>query len=64
MEMTCRLRSAAVASLEASRQAGMRGRLMVAYLMGESMTDLKSTADWRAIVQDQFEILTNPIKGR
>lgn len=32
----------------ADRQAGMRGRLMVAYLTGESMTDLKSTADWRA----------------
>ncbi len=46
------------------RQAGMRGRLMMAYLMGESMTDLKSTENWRAIVQDQFEILTNPITKR
>jgi AcrR family transcriptional regulator len=39
------------------RQAARRGRLMVAYLMGESSTNLKSRRNWRSILREQFEIL-------
>ncbi len=41
-------------------QARVRGRLMVAYLMGESAADLKSNRNWRAIVREEFKLLTNP----
>lgn len=39
------------------RQAAIRGRLMVAYLMGESSTLLKSKSRWKAIIKKEFEIL-------
>ena len=39
------------------RQAAIRGRLMVAYLMGESSTLLKSNRRWKSIVKEEFEIL-------
>ena len=42
------------------RQAEIRGRLMVAYLMGESSTMLKANARWKTIVKDEFEVLTCP----
>ena len=42
------------------RQAKVRGRLMVAYLMGESAADLKSNRKWGAIVREEFRLLTNP----
>ena len=38
-------------------QAAVRGRLMVAYLMGESSTSLKSNANWRTIIKREFEVL-------
>ena len=38
-------------------EARARGRMMVAYLMGESTTDLKRRADWRAVIEDEFEVL-------
>jgi AcrR family transcriptional regulator len=41
------------------RQAGIRGRLMVAYLMGESATDLKSAANWKAGIRAKYKVLTN-----
>ena len=42
------------------RQAAIRGRLMVAYLMGESSTLLKSDPRWRAIIRQEFEVLVQP----
>ena len=39
------------------RQAAIRGRLMVAYLMGESSAMLKSNSRWKAIVKDEFNVL-------
>ena len=39
------------------RQAAIRGRLMVAYLMGESSAMLKSNSRWKSIVKDEFKIL-------
>jgi len=39
------------------RQAAIRGRLMVAYLMGESSTSLKSNDNWQDIIRDEFEVL-------
>ncbi|MGI9374025.1 MAG: TetR/AcrR family transcriptional regulator [Hyphomicrobiales bacterium] len=39
------------------RQAAIRGRLMVAYLMGESSTMLKSNRRWKSIVKEEFEVL-------
>ena len=42
------------------RQAKVRGRLLVAYLMGESAADLKSNRKWGAIVREEFRLLTNP----
>ncbi len=41
------------------RQAGIRGRLLVAYLMGESATDLKSDGNWKARIGEKHKILTN-----
>jgi AcrR family transcriptional regulator len=41
------------------RQAAIRGRLLVAYLMGESAVDLKSDTNWRAMIREQHEVLTN-----
>jgi len=40
-------------------QAAIRGRLMVAYLMGESATDLKSDPRWKAAVKEKYKVLTN-----
>jgi len=41
------------------RQAGTRGRMMVAYLMGESATDLKSDPRWKAAIKEKYKVLTN-----
>jgi hypothetical protein len=41
------------------RQAGIRGRLMVAYLMGETATDLKSNKNWKAMICEKHGVLTN-----
>ncbi len=41
------------------RQAGIRGRLLVAYLMGESATDLKSDRNWKARIREKHKILMN-----
>ncbi len=41
------------------RQAAVRGRLMVAYLMGESATDLKSDPRWKAAIKEKYKVLTN-----
>jgi AcrR family transcriptional regulator len=41
------------------RQAAIRGRLMVAYLMGESATDLKSDPRWKAAIKEKYKVLTN-----
>lgn len=41
------------------RQAGIRGRLMVAYLMGETAADLKSNKNWKARIREKYEVLTN-----
>ena len=39
------------------KQARTRGRMLVAYLMGESSTSLKSNRGWKNIIQSEFEIL-------
>ncbi len=39
------------------RQAATRGSLMVAYLMGESSTDLKMKRNWKAAMTEQFKVL-------
>ncbi len=39
------------------KQAGIRGRLLVAYLMGESATDLKSNKNWKARIREKHKIL-------
>jgi hypothetical protein len=41
------------------RQAAIRGRMMVAYLMGESATDLKSDPRWKAAIKEKYKVLTN-----
>jgi AcrR family transcriptional regulator len=41
------------------RQARVRGRLMVAYLMGESATDLKSNPKWKTEIREMHKILMN-----
>ena len=41
----------------ARKDAAIRGRLMVAYLMGESSTLLKSDPDWRNVLRREFAIL-------
>ncbi len=41
------------------RQAGIRGRLTVAYLMGETAADLKSNKNWKAMIREKHEVLTN-----
>ena len=40
------------------RQARLRGRLMVAYLMGESAADLRSDPNWKAGIREKFKLLT------
>jgi AcrR family transcriptional regulator len=40
------------------KQAGIRGRLMVAYLMGETAADLKSDKNWKASIRGKHKILT------
>jgi len=40
--------------------AQARGRMMVAYLMGESATDLKTKDNWQDVIKKQFEILIAP----
>ena len=42
-----------------AKQAGIRGRLLVAYLMGESATDLKSNKNWKARIREKHKILMN-----
>ena len=37
--------------------ARARGRLMVAYLMGESTSSLRHQEDWEAIIEEQFELI-------
>jgi len=39
------------------RQAAIRGRLMVAYLMGETSALLKSNPRWKSTVKAEFEVL-------
>lgn len=39
------------------QEAALRGRMYVAYLMGESSTNLKSQPDWKSILKRQLEIL-------
>lgn len=46
-------------SVFSHRQASIRGRLLVAYLMGESATDLKSERDWKARIREKHKILMN-----
>ena len=41
------------------KQARIRGRLLVTYLIGESATDLKSDANWKARIREKHKILTN-----
>jgi len=41
------------------RQAGIRGRLMVAYLMGETAADLKSDRNWKAMMKEKHKVLTS-----
>lgn len=38
--------------------AVLRGRLLVAYLMGESSTNLKTHKNWKALLARQLDILT------
>ncbi|MGI9366839.1 MAG: TetR/AcrR family transcriptional regulator [Rhizobiaceae bacterium] len=38
-------------------QASVRGRLMVAYLMGESSHNLKLNPSWRTIIRKEYEVL-------
>ena len=40
------------------KQAMTRGRLMVAYLMGESAIDLKLDPKWKARIKDMHKVLT------
>jgi hypothetical protein len=37
--------------------AKVRGRLLVAYLMGESTSNLKYQADWEATIEGQFDAI-------
>ncbi len=41
------------------KQARIRGRLMVAYLMGESATDPKSDKNWRSGIKETHKLLTS-----
>ncbi|WP_422037036.1 TetR/AcrR family transcriptional regulator [Roseibium sp.] len=41
-----------------AHEAQLRGRLFVAYLMGESSTNLKAQADWEHVLKRQLDILT------
>lgn len=43
-----------------NRQAVIRGRLMVTYLMGESSTSLKSDPKWKNTIQGEFQVLIRP----
>ena len=42
-----------------NRQAATRGRMMVAYLMGESATNLKSDPNWKVGIREKYKILMN-----
>ena len=42
------------------RQAKVRGRLLVAYLMGESAADLKSDPKWKSAIEEIHKLLTRP----
>lgn len=42
------------------RDAAIRGRMMVAYLMGESSADLKSKRNWKSIIRKEFAVLMYP----
>lgn len=42
----------------AGEDARLRGRMMVAYLMGESSTHLKAQKNWRQLLRKELEILT------
>ncbi|MEP4767506.1 MAG: TetR/AcrR family transcriptional regulator [Roseibium sp.] len=39
-------------------EAALRGRLLVAYLMGESSTNLKTHKTWEKVLKQQLQILT------
>jgi AcrR family transcriptional regulator len=39
------------------KQARIRGRLLVAYLMGESATNLKSDPNWQAEIREKHKLL-------
>ncbi len=39
------------------KQARIRGRLLVAYLMGESATNLKSEPNWKAEIREKHKLL-------
>jgi AcrR family transcriptional regulator len=41
------------------KQAFVRGRLMVAYLMGESATDLKTDPKWKSKITEMYKVLTS-----
>ena len=43
------------------KQARIRGRMMVAYLMGESTHDLKSNRNWKSIIREEFELITSKV---
>lgn len=40
--------------------AAQRGRLMVAYLIGESATGLQRKKNWRDLLLTQYQFLTSP----
>ena len=39
------------------RQSRVRGRLMVAYLMGETAADLKSDRSWKSLIREKHKLL-------
>ena len=45
------------------RQATNRGRLMVAYLMGESATNLKTDPKWKSRIKEMYKVLTHRDTG-
>lgn len=42
------------------QQARIRGRVLVAYLMGESANDLKSKANWKSEIREIHRLLASP----
>lgn len=42
----------------ADRQAAIRGRMLVAYMMGESASDLKSNRNWKSTIREMHKVLT------